>query len=113
MEIKLHKTKYKHSQWYYYLKPKRITLKSNQPIYKWLFWIFIPNKKEYQKIQYKQGQRTFIYCPKCDFELISSNSHKYMRKDGIEVFKCKKCGYESEWDFDFICPILLKKGEQS
>lgn len=39
MVIGIHKTKYKHSQWYYYIIPKRLTLKCNPPIYKWLCFV--------------------------------------------------------------------------
>ena len=45
MKIGIHKAKYRHSQWYYYLTPKRITLKSNPPLYKWL-WFIIDFSKE-------------------------------------------------------------------
>ena len=45
MKIGIHKAKYRHSQWYYYLIPKRITLKSNPPLYKWL-WFTIDFSKE-------------------------------------------------------------------
>lgn len=38
--IKIHKAKYKNSQWYNYLIPKRLTLKSNPPVYKWLWFVF-------------------------------------------------------------------------
>jgi hypothetical protein len=38
--IGIHKIKYFHSEWYYYLIPKRLTLKCNRPIYKWLIWVF-------------------------------------------------------------------------
>ena len=40
----IHKARYRHSQWYYYIKPKRLTLKHSVPIYKWLFWVFCWSK---------------------------------------------------------------------
>lgn len=36
----IHKAKYLNSEWYNYLLPRRLTLKKNPPIYKWLFWVF-------------------------------------------------------------------------
>lgn len=39
MKIGIHRARYRHSQWYYYLIPKRITLKCNPPLYKWLWFI--------------------------------------------------------------------------
>lgn len=46
VKIGIHKARYRHSQWYYYLIPKRITLKSNPPLYKWLWFIFDLSKEE-------------------------------------------------------------------
>lgn len=40
MKIGIHKAKHLNSEWYHFIKPKRLTLKSNPPIYKWLFWVF-------------------------------------------------------------------------
>jgi hypothetical protein len=34
MKIGRHKV----HKWYKYIIPKRLTLKSNPPIYKWMFW---------------------------------------------------------------------------
>ena len=45
MKIGIHKARYRHSQWYYYIIPKRLTLKSNPAIYKWL-WFVIDLSKE-------------------------------------------------------------------
>ena len=108
MKIGIHKVKYRHSQWFYYLKPKRLTFMFAPPIYKWLFWVIRLNKEEYEKVLHKKGQHTFIYCPKCDLELISSQSWFYRKKDGTEVYMCKNCGTKSLWDFDCVVPILLK-----
>lgn len=38
-KIGIHKAKYYRSQWYHYIKPKRLTLKYEPAIYKWLFWV--------------------------------------------------------------------------
>ena len=111
MKIGIHKAKYKNSQWYHYLIPKRLTLDCNPPIFKWLFWCFELNKKEYQEYLYKKKKQTcFVYCPKCDTELISSNS--LVKDTDYVYFKCKHCGKESKWDFDFSCPMLIKEDKQ-
>lgn len=44
LKIGIHRAKYYHSQWYYYIIPRRLTLKCNPPIYKWL-WFVISYKK--------------------------------------------------------------------
>lgn len=104
MIIGIHSRK---SDWYKYLKPKRLTLKHNPPIYKWLIWYIALDKKEYQELQHKRGQNTFIYCPKCDTELISSNS--FVKDTDYVYCRCRNCGTESKWDFDAPCPILIKE----
>ena len=58
---------------------------------------------------YKQGQKTFIYCPKCNMELISSES----RIEGTvpmpsEHYRCTNCYTLTEWDFDSPTPILVE-----
>lgn len=111
MDIHIHKAKYKYNSWYYYLLPRRITLLSSPPIYKWLFWVIRLNKQEYEKILHKKGQNTFIYCPRCDLELISSHSHLYS-KNGLEIFKCRQCYIKSNWDFTTPVPILVEKVEE-
>lgn len=40
LDISFHRARYLKSSWHYYIVPKRLTLKSNPPIYKWLFWAF-------------------------------------------------------------------------
>ncbi len=47
LKIGIHRAKYYHSQWYYYIIPKRLTLKCNPPIYKWLCFV----------IGYERGKR--------------------------------------------------------
>ena len=39
-EIQVHKAKHWHSQWYYYIIPKRLTLCCNPGVYKWLWWVW-------------------------------------------------------------------------
>jgi len=56
---------------------------------------------------YKKKQNTFCYCPKCNNELISSNS--FIKDTDFVYYKCNKCGQESKWDFDFPVPILVEK----
>lgn len=48
MKIGIHKARYRHSQWYYYIIPKRITLKCNPPLYKWLWFIIDLSKEDKQ-----------------------------------------------------------------
>lgn len=105
MKIGIHSRK---SDWYKYLKPKRLTLKHNPPIYKWLIWYIALDKKEYSKLKNKKGQNTFVYCPICDNELISSNS--IVKDTDYVYYKCKNCGHEGEFYFDAPCPILVKEG---
>lgn len=53
---------------------------------------------------------TKCFCPKCDNELCGSNSYQFYRvsnNGNFEYFKCSKCGTESKWDFDSICPLLI------
>ena len=106
MKIQLHRIK---RDWYKYLRPKRIC--KEEPIYKWLFFVIRLNKEEYQEKLYKKtGQSTFIYCPKCNNELISSNS--FVKDTDYVYYKCSNCGYESKWDFDFLTPILIDNKEK-
>lgn len=53
--------------------------------------------KQWYLMRFKK-QRTFIYCPKCHNELISSDSF-VEDKGGIVKYKCEKCGNISFWDF--------------
>lgn len=39
LKIGIHRAKYYHSQWYYYILPRRLTLRGNPPIYKWLWFV--------------------------------------------------------------------------
>lgn len=54
----------------------------------------------------RKKQRTFVYCPHCNNELISSNS--FVEDTDFVYFKCKKCGTESKWDFDTPVPLLVE-----
>ena len=40
MKPKIHNNK---RIWHKYLTPKRLTLKCNPPIYRWLFWVWSPD----------------------------------------------------------------------
>lgn len=97
--------------WYHYIIPKQITLFSPKPIFRWLFWVYDMDKQQYRDYLRKHNkQHTFIYCPKCDMELISSNAviEHDLKKDPYEYFVCKSCGTLSKWNFDLPCPILLQ-----
>jgi len=62
-------------------------------------------------------QRTFIYCPTCQNELISGREFSSERliamdKDRLlEWFKCNVCKTITKWDFDAPTPILVEKVE--
>lgn len=57
--------------------------------------------------RYKKSQKTFVYCPKCNNELISSQS--FVSDGEFVTYKCKGCGLISHWDFDtYPVPVLLK-----
>ena len=51
-------------------------------------------------------QRTFVYCPKCNFEMCSMNN-SIERKDGKIIHICKNCGVSSHWDYDFPTPVNI------
>lgn len=46
LKIGIHRAKYYHSQWYYII-PRRLTLKCNPPIYKWLWFVISYEKGEW------------------------------------------------------------------
>ena len=61
--------------------------------------------KQWYLMKFKK-QRTFIYCPRCHNELISSDSF-VEDKDGIVKYKCTECGNVTFWDFiHFPIPYL-------
>lgn len=37
--VSIHNAKYLKSEWYNYIKPRRLTLDQNPPVYKWLIWV--------------------------------------------------------------------------
>lgn len=101
MKLELHNDR---KNWYKYLIPKQLT--KNAPIFRWLFWVYKLDKVEHQERLLKQGQRTFVYCPSCNNELISSNS--FVADTDYVYYKCSNCSTETKWDFDFLCPILVE-----
>lgn len=54
----------------------------------------------------KNKQTTFVYCPNCDNELISSDS--FVKDEDFVYYKCSECDIESIWDFDAPAPILIR-----
>lgn len=56
-----------------------------------------------KKTESKQG--TFIYCPNCDNELISS--HSFVKDEELVSYCCKRCGTETDWLFAAPAPILM------
>lgn len=112
IEMKIGISKY--NKWYKYLKPKRISY--DYPIYQWLCFECRLDKEEYQKKVVSKGKRySFIYCPKCDADLIENNS--FTEDTDYVYYRCTNCGTESIWDFDVPCPILVstnyKEGEDN
>lgn len=57
------------------------------------------------KTKKKEKQKTFIYCPKCNTELIK-NGLFIKDEDGVLEYGCPKCGTTSFWDFSFPAPYL-------
>lgn len=57
------------------------------------------------KTKKKEKQKTFIYCPKCNTELIK-NGLFIKDEDGVLEYGCPKCGTTSFWDFSFPTPYL-------
>ena len=88
--------------WYKDLIPKRMNpkMKGRETIIGWLGHIFYFEKNKEQK--------TFIYCPICRTELISTNSYIGSDENNLEHFKCSVCRAHTEWSFDEPCPVLIK-----
>lgn len=61
----------------------------------------------------KPKQTTFCYCPKCNNELIGSNSFVsdlYVNGENEVTYKCSECGHVSIWNFDITpVPVLMGK----
>lgn len=51
-------------------------------------------------------QKTFVYCPKCNNELVRNGN--LIKDTDFVYYRCSKCGHESKWDFDAPCPILVE-----
>lgn len=49
-------------------------------------------------------QKTFVYCPKCKFEMCSMNN-AMGEKDGTVYHVCKNCGAGSKWNYDLPAPM--------
>lgn len=59
----------------------------------------------------KPKQYTFVYCPKCNNELVS-NGRFIEDNDGIVKYRCSRCGNVSFWDFaHFPVPYLRTCGD--
>jgi len=49
------------------------------------------------------SQRTFIYCPHCKNELVSSNSiirDVYVHDYNVVHYRCSECSFNSYWNLD-------------
>ena len=53
-----------------------------------------------------RGQRTFVYCPRCNFEMCSMNN-AIERDDGTITHTCKNCGAQSRWNYDAPAPLNI------
>lgn len=59
----------------------------------------------------KNKQHTFIYCRKCNNELVK-NGRFIEDNDGIIKYCCSKCGNITFWDFaNYPVPKLIKDDE--
>lgn len=59
----------------------------------------------------KRRQHTFVYCPKCNNELVK-NGQFIEDNDGIVKYRCSECGNISFWDFaNFPVPMLRICGD--
>lgn len=64
-----------------------------------------------QKSINKRRQHTFVYCPRCNNELVK-NGQYIEDNNGIIKYRCSKCGIISLWDFvDFPVPYLRTCGD--
>lgn len=101
--LTIEKQIYNNKPWYKNLKPKRMNPKmENRPrYYSWLGFIFYNSKK------LTEEQTTYIYCPTCHTELISTNSYIGQTEKGLEQFNCNNCRTKSLWDFDLPTPVLI------
>lgn len=62
------------------------------------------------RLKNKHEQYTFIYCPRCNVELIK-NGLFITDKDGIVQYGCPNCGITSFWDFaHYPAPMLRTCG---
>lgn len=52
-------------------------------------------------------QRTFVYCPRCNFEMYSMNNAIINKKNNIVIHVCKNCGVSSHWDYGAPTPINI------
>lgn len=59
----------------------------------------------------KNKQHTFVYCPKCNNELVK-NGRFIEDNEGIVKYCCSKCGNISFWNFaNFPAPMLRTCGD--
>lgn len=59
----------------------------------------------------KPKQTAYYYCPRCNNELVSSNSF-VEDQDGIVKYRCSKCDEITFWDFiHYPVPILRTCGD--
>lgn len=65
-------------------------------------------KMKFELFKKKKRQTTFIYCMKCNNELVSSDSF-VKDENGIVTYKCDRCGNVAQYDFiHYPVPLLVK-----
>ena len=59
--------------------------------------------------QARKRQRTFIYCPSCNFELVAGGEWLGQEVTTMyEAYRCARCDTTSVWDFDlFPVPVRV------
>ena len=61
--------RHKWGKWHKYIIPKRLTLKSNPPIYKWLWWYISFKCQHKVTIAINEEGHAGIYCVDCEEQL--------------------------------------------
>ena len=54
----------------------------------------------------RHKQHTFIYCPRCNNEMIKNGRYIGVHK-GLAIYECNRCGDITHWLFETPAPILI------
>ena len=100
--VKIHKAKYIHSQWYYHFIPRRLTLKSNHGIYKWLFWVFSKKVKTGNNFKCLGGDdctlNYVLQCQDCKTIVVDDHSNDFT----LTNWKCPVCVKQKCFGFEYF-----------